>query len=107
VYSASPNPLASRNGTDYSQGFIWGAGSILTAIWLFFIVPETKGLTLEQMDYLYAEGTPTRKFKGFQFPAEILQSAEKGANGPIVIETTTCRLGTPGNGSSKNPTHAR
>lgn len=89
------------------QGFIWGAGSILTAIWSFFIVPETKGLTLEQMDYLYAEGTPTRKFKGFQDAAEILQSAENGARGPIIIETTTCSPGNTETDSSKIPAYAR
>ena len=88
------------------QGFIWGAGSILTAIWSFFIVPETKGLTLEQMDYLYAGGTPTRKFKGFQFPAEILQAAEKGAHGPIIIETTTFSPAHQGNEFPKNRTYA-
>ncbi|KAF1923820.1 general substrate transporter [Didymella exigua CBS 183.55] len=48
-------------------GFIWGAFSFITAAWVYFIVPEMKGFTIEQLDYLYDHGVPTLKFKGYQF----------------------------------------
>ncbi|KAL2866576.1 general substrate transporter [Aspergillus lucknowensis] len=43
-------------------GFIWGAASVLTTIWSFFMVPETKGLSLEQIDSCYEQSLSARKF---------------------------------------------
>lgn len=59
------------------QGFLWGAFSVVTVFWVFFVVPETKGLSLEQLDYLYANRVPTRKFKGYHFADDILPAGEK------------------------------
>jgi MFS family permease len=50
-----------------TQGFIWGTFSIITVIWVFFVVPEMKGFTIEQLDYLFAIDVPTRKFKTYEF----------------------------------------
>ncbi|SPO05070.1 related to MFS alpha-glucoside transporter [Cephalotrichum gorgonifer] len=44
-------------------GFIFFGTGILTAVIGFFLFPETKGITFEQMDELYARGVPPRQFK--------------------------------------------
>ncbi|BEJ10579.1 hypothetical protein CspHIS471_0100010 [Cutaneotrichosporon sp. HIS471] len=44
-------------------GFIWGGTAFITFVWLFFNLPETKGRTYEELDWLFSKRTPTRKFK--------------------------------------------
>lgn len=44
-------------------GFFWGATAALTLLWAFFRLPETKGRTYEELDWLFAQRTPTREFE--------------------------------------------
>ncbi|KAJ3527498.1 hypothetical protein NM208_g10672 [Fusarium decemcellulare] len=53
-------------------GFIWGAASVIAAVWSFFLVPESKGLSLEQLDYLYEEKVSPREFGKFTFASAVL-----------------------------------
>ncbi|EXJ94406.1 hypothetical protein A1O1_02800 [Capronia coronata CBS 617.96] len=53
-------------------GFIWSSFSFVTIVWVFFFLPEMKGFSLEQLDYLYKNKTPTRKFGKIKFTDEIL-----------------------------------
>ncbi|RSL93554.1 hypothetical protein CDV31_014654 [Fusarium ambrosium] len=65
-------------------GFIWGAASVLTAIWSFVMVPETKGLSLEQIDFLYEQNTAAAKFGKYKFLNSGLSSNEKDHDEEIV-----------------------
>jgi SP family sugar:H+ symporter-like MFS transporter len=66
--------------------------------WVFFIVPEMKGFTIEQLDFLYDNNVPTLKFKKYRFDNEaafILNGEaasldEQGvvAKGPVVDAKT-------------------
>jgi SP family general alpha glucoside:H+ symporter-like MFS transporter len=47
-------------------GFFWGSLAFLTFIWAFFRLPETKDRTFEEIDWLFAKRTPTRRFKSTQ-----------------------------------------
>lgn len=47
-------------------GFFWGGITFLTFVWAFFRLPETKGRTFEETDWLFAQRTPTRKFRTTQ-----------------------------------------
>jgi MFS family permease len=38
--------------------FVWGATCTLCVVFAYFLVPETKGLSLEQVDRMLAETTP-------------------------------------------------
>jgi hypothetical protein len=58
------------------QGFIWGCFSVLTVAFVYLFVPEMKGFSLEQLDYLYDRGTPTRAFKGYHFTDDVLASTD-------------------------------
>jgi SP family sugar:H+ symporter-like MFS transporter len=46
-------------------GFIWGAFSLFGAVFVYFCVPEMKGRSLEELDELFNEKVPARKFKGY------------------------------------------
>merc|ERR1711970_1103633 len=43
--------------------FVWGGLCTCAFVYSYFLVPETKGLTLEQVDKLFAETTPRKSSK--------------------------------------------
>ncbi|KAL5116592.1 hypothetical protein ACEQ8H_005470 [Pleosporales sp. CAS-2024a] len=51
-------------------GFIWAAFSFITAVWVFFVLPEMKGFSIEQLDLLYDNQVATRKFGEYHFDSE-------------------------------------
>ncbi|KFZ16987.1 hypothetical protein V502_04806, partial [Pseudogymnoascus sp. VKM F-4520 (FW-2644)] len=69
-------------------GFIWGAFSVIAATWSFFMVPETKGKIVEQLDYLYDNQVPTRELGKYKFANEVgsQTSSDEKADGRTVVE---------------------
>ncbi|KAK8843942.1 hypothetical protein IAR55_006734 [Kwoniella newhampshirensis] len=45
--------------------FVWMGFSIISGIWVFFMVPELKNRSLEELDYMFEARVPIRKFKSF------------------------------------------
>tara|TARA_R110002003_G_scaffold104_41_gene8544 strand:- start:2232 stop:3233 length:1002 start_codon:yes stop_codon:yes gene_type:complete len=73
------------------QGFIWAAFSFVTVAWVFFVVPEMKGFSIEQLDFLYDNCVPTLQFKKYKFDSEtavVLDgenvSVKESDKGPVV-----------------------
>ncbi|KAK0108694.1 hypothetical protein ONS95_003485 [Cadophora gregata] len=50
-------------------GFIFGSLSFCAVVFTWFCVPECKGKTLEQVDYMFQTGVPLRKFGSYRFAA--------------------------------------
>jgi MFS transporter, SP family, general alpha glucoside:H+ symporter len=50
-------------------GFVWGSTALLVAIWAYFRLPETKGRSFEEIDMLFNNGVPARKFKTYEVDA--------------------------------------
>lgn len=44
-------------------GLFWAGFAICSAIWCWFELPETKNRTFAELDYLFENGVPARKFK--------------------------------------------
>ena len=44
-------------------GFFFGSFSLLGVVFVYFCYPETKGLSIERLDVLFEQKTPTRDFK--------------------------------------------
>jgi MFS transporter, SP family, general alpha glucoside:H+ symporter len=42
--------------------FWWGTLSLITTVWAWFRLPETKDRTFGELDILFLKGTPSRKF---------------------------------------------
>ncbi|KAH8896077.1 general substrate transporter, partial [Thozetella sp. PMI_491] len=57
-------------------GFIWASFSFITVIWVYIFVPEMKGFSLEQLDFLFAKNTPTQAFGKTKFADEILADGQ-------------------------------
>ncbi|KAH7007059.1 general substrate transporter [Ilyonectria destructans] len=50
-------------------GFVWGSTTFLMFIWAFFRLPETKDRTFEEIDLLFANKVPARKFSSYKIEA--------------------------------------
>ncbi|KAK9327602.1 hypothetical protein V1520DRAFT_314768 [Lipomyces starkeyi] len=50
-------------------GFVWGGTALLTFIWAYFRLPETKGRPFNEIDILFAKGVPARKFATYKVDA--------------------------------------
>ncbi|KAL3427197.1 maltose permease MAL61 [Phlyctema vagabunda] len=46
-------------------GFVYGGGSFLFLVVSYFLVPELKGFAVEEIDWLYENGIPVRKFQDY------------------------------------------
>jgi SP family general alpha glucoside:H+ symporter-like MFS transporter len=69
------NPTA-WNLKGYTS-FFWMGTAILTLIWVFFRLPETKGRSYEEINLLFAKGIGSRHFSEYQVDA-FEESDEKG-----------------------------
>ncbi|RDW62533.1 putative sugar transporter-3 [Coleophoma crateriformis] len=64
-------------------GFIWGAFSLLGAVFVYFCVPELSGRSLEELDELFNEKVSARKFHDYVCSgtgARITEIEDKNAN---------------------------
>lgn len=58
------NPDSLNWGPRY--GYIWFPSSIIAGIWVFFFLPEVQGRTLEEIDEMFEEKLPARKFRAYK-----------------------------------------
>lgn len=68
--------------------FLWGALCTVCFVYAYLLVPETKGLSLEQVDKMMEETTPrtsSRWVPHTTFAAE-LGMTEKGTLAPEIVE---------------------
>jgi MFS transporter, SP family, sugar:H+ symporter len=54
--------LKTQVGLGSKVGFIFGAISLLSLVFTYFCVPECKGKTLEQVDWLFNNNVKLRHF---------------------------------------------
>ncbi|KAJ9616841.1 RNA-dependent ATPase rok1 [Cladophialophora chaetospira] len=58
------NPASLDWGPRY--GYIWFPSCIVSAVWVFFFLPEVKGRTLEEIDEMFEAKLPAQKFRKYQ-----------------------------------------
>ncbi|KAJ9608209.1 hypothetical protein H2200_007197 [Cladophialophora chaetospira] len=58
-YMLNPESL---NWQGYT-GLFWGTTAILTFVWAWYRLPETRGRTYEELDLLFSRGVDARKFE--------------------------------------------
>ena len=78
-YFINPNEWDLKGYT----GFVWGGTAFLTFVWCYFFLPETKGRTFEELDWLFTQRTPTREFRTAE--VDIFNQSER--QNRIVIPT--------------------
>jgi SP family general alpha glucoside:H+ symporter-like MFS transporter len=69
-YLINPGEGNARGKTD----FLFGGISLFSIAWCWFRLPETKHRTVEELDYMFEENVPTRKFKSFVIDPEVLKN---------------------------------
>ncbi|KAF2461165.1 general substrate transporter [Lineolata rhizophorae] len=57
------NPLELNWGPKY--GYIWFGSNFIIFVCFYFWIPETKDRTLEEIDEMFEDNVPARKFKGY------------------------------------------
>ncbi|KAF4448945.1 hypothetical protein F53441_7714 [Fusarium austroafricanum] len=62
-------------GLNSKVGFIFGGLMAIAIVFVYFCVPECKGKTLEQVDFLFNQGVPIRDF-GKVDAAELMRSVQ-------------------------------
>ncbi|CAL5870458.1 uncharacterized protein PFLUO_LOCUS4695 [Penicillium psychrofluorescens] len=58
------NPEHLDWGAQY--GYIWAASNFLCVLFFYFLMPEMKGRSLEELDEIFAAEVPARKFQSYQ-----------------------------------------
>ncbi|KAI0020983.1 general substrate transporter [Xylariomycetidae sp. FL0641] len=71
------NPENLNWGAKY--GYIWAGANLACLVFFYLCVPETKGRTLEEIDELFANRVPVRRFKDFE--TTIVEEALKEIEG--------------------------
>lgn len=56
-------------GLHSRVGFIFGSIAVCACVFTYFCVPDCQGKSLEEVDRLFHEGVPVRKFKDYQLPS--------------------------------------
>ncbi len=69
------NPTAWDWGAK--SAFFWSGSCAICLVWVFFMVPEPKGRTYGELDILFKERVPTRKFKDMSISPALNAEADK------------------------------
>ncbi|TYJ52670.1 hypothetical protein B9479_006719 [Cryptococcus floricola] len=79
-------------------GFIYAVGGFLSVAFVFFYIPETKGRTLEEINFMMEARIPTRQWKSFDLATVVAKDEKKGLRGQVEhVETA------PGAGGKPKP----
>lgn len=65
-------------------GFIWMGFSIAAGVYVYFFLPELKGRTLEELDYMFEARIPTREFA--KFDSSGMLADKRRAHGTAKVE---------------------
>lgn len=72
--------------------FVWGTCCFLSALFVYFFVYETKGMTLEQVDELYEAVSSARKSTKFVPVIRFSQGMEGKPDGDGSVSVTEVEL---------------
>lgn len=71
-------------GLQSKVGFIYGSLAALALLFTWFFVPECKGKTLEQVDFMFTKGVKLRNFGSYKFTN--LVTGEEEAKAQQIIQ---------------------
>jgi SP family sugar:H+ symporter-like MFS transporter len=64
-YGTYPYHLTFMCESNARKGWIWGPSCFLTAIWVYFYLPEIKNRTLEEIDEMFEARLKARQFRKY------------------------------------------
>ena len=74
-------------GLGSKVGFIFGATAAGAVLFTWFSIPECSGKTLEEIDELFLEGVPIRKFGNTRVSSPNAEFEGNGKKGDMKIES--------------------
>lgn len=72
-------------GLGSKVGFIFAGILVLALVFTWFCIPECKGKSLEQIDRMFNEGVPLRKFGKYKAEDMFQASPEDGEKAGVVV----------------------
>jgi SP family general alpha glucoside:H+ symporter-like MFS transporter len=75
------NPTAWNLGAK--SAFLWGALGVVGVVWTFFRLPEPKGRTFGELDVLFEDRVPARKFRTTE--VDEFKAAERDAQQAALV----------------------
>ncbi|KAJ5888756.1 Maltose permease [Penicillium taxi] len=78
-YFINPDSL----GWGPKYGYIWFPSGLLAAVYIYFFLPEVKGRTLEEIDEMFEQQLPARKFRGYKCVGTVALEAELKNSGHV------------------------
>ncbi|EJD04873.1 general substrate transporter [Fomitiporia mediterranea MF3/22] len=67
--------------------WIWMPSNLVTFVFIYFFLPETRGRSLEELDELFNMRIPARKFSSVKLrPAAIESNDEKTSNSELIVD---------------------
>lgn len=73
--------------------FIWGAISLFVCVYVYYVIPELKGRTLEQIDHMYDVGVPARKMGTYVIDQDALPTARQPSIGEELVDEKNEKAG--------------
>ncbi|OCL15378.1 MFS transporter [Glonium stellatum] len=70
------NPDSLNWGPRY--GYIWAPSCWVTAVWIYFFLPETQNRTLEEIDEMFEARLPARKFRKHKCVGKVISDDKLG-----------------------------
>ncbi|GLI74752.1 hypothetical protein PoHVEF18_003000 [Penicillium ochrochloron] len=64
-------------GLHSRVGFIFGSIAVCACVFVYFYVPDCQGKSLEEVDRLFHEGAPVRKFRDYDLPPLDISPTDK------------------------------
>uniref|UniRef100_L2FPI0 Sugar transporter n=1 Tax=Colletotrichum fructicola (strain Nara gc5) TaxID=1213859 RepID=L2FPI0_COLFN len=81
-------------GLQSKVGFIFGSIAVCSALFVFLCVPECKGRSLEEIDRMFHEGVPVRRFAEHpKFEVEVAASKGVEEEDGVEQQTVTAKSG--------------
>ncbi|KAK4684798.1 MFS transporter, SP family, sugar:H+ symporter, partial [Tremellales sp. Uapishka_1] len=59
-------------------GFIYAFGALLSILFVYFCIPETSGRTLEEINFMFEAGIPTREWARYDLATVVAKDEKKG-----------------------------
>ncbi|ORY27083.1 general substrate transporter [Naematelia encephala] len=66
--------------------FLWMGFSIISGVFVYFFLPELKGRTLEELDYMFEARIPTRQFRKFDSSGMLAEKKHEHGTDKVVGE---------------------
>ncbi|RYP56433.1 hypothetical protein DL769_009918 [Monosporascus sp. CRB-8-3] len=89
VAKATPTMFATLGSNGFGTYFVYGSFCFMMTVFAWAMIPETKGLALEDMDELFDNVSPWKRFQSMRFVTTSVNPDKKEVDGVITEHRET------------------